>query len=88
MSILTNTTDTTPIAHERSPRRFAPVFLRLVNRFVAAVIAQRERQASLTVLGKLSDRELRDIGLARGQITDGLAQAAKDREWLQRQLAQ
>jgi uncharacterized protein YjiS (DUF1127 family) len=88
MSILTNTTDTTPISHQRSIRRFARRLVRLGNSFVAAVIAQRERQANLTFLCNLSDHELRDIGLARSQITGGLAEAAKDRAWLQRLRAQ
>jgi uncharacterized protein YjiS (DUF1127 family) len=87
MSILTNPTDTTPIATRGSARRLVRGFLRLVNRFAAAVIAQREHQASLIILRNLSDRELRDIGLSRCQI-GGLDAAAKEREWLQRQLAQ
>ena len=85
MSILSNTTDTTPTAHQKSARRFARGLVRLVNRFVAAVIAQRERQASLIILRRMSDRELSDIGLARNQISGGLAAAARDRALLQRQ---
>lgn len=88
MSILSNTSDTTPIAPRMSVRRFARRLLGLVNRLVAAVIAQRERQASLTLLRNLSDRELSDIGLGRNQISGGLAAAAKDRALLQRRLAQ
>jgi uncharacterized protein YjiS (DUF1127 family) len=86
MSILSNTTVTTPIAPQKSARRFARRLFGLINRLVAAVIAQRERQASLIFLRGLSDRELRDIGLARSQICGGLASAAKDRAWLQRQV--
>ena len=83
MSILSNTTDTTPTAPQKSARRFARGLVQLVNRFVAAVIAQREHQVGLIVLRNLTDRELRDIGLSRNQIPGGLAAAAKDRALLQ-----
>ena len=87
MSILSNVTDTTPIAVRRSTRLFARGIVRLVNNFVAAIIAQREHQANLTILRTLSDRELRDMGLTRGQTGVGLAEAAKERALLQRWLA-
>jgi uncharacterized protein YjiS (DUF1127 family) len=51
----------------------------LVNRAVAAFIAQRERQANLMLLRTLNDRELRDIGLGRSEIEGGLAEAAATR---------
>ena len=57
---------------------------RLINGWVAAVIAERERQANLVVLRSLSDRELRDIGLNRCEIGPGLAEAAKTRLQQQR----
>ena len=88
MSILSNITDTTPIAVQRSTRLFARGIVRVVNNFVAAIIAQREHQANLTILRTFSDRELRDIGLARSQIAGGLAEAAKERARLQRRLAE
>jgi uncharacterized protein YjiS (DUF1127 family) len=57
---------------------------RFINGFVANVIAQRERQAQLTVLRSLNDRELMDIGLNRCEIGEGLAEAAKVRSlWQQ-----
>jgi len=87
MSILSNITDTTPIAVQRSTRLFARGIVRVVNNFVAAIIAQREHQANLTILRTLSDCELRDMGLTRSQIGGGLAEAAKERARLQRQLA-
>jgi uncharacterized protein YjiS (DUF1127 family) len=83
MSILSNITDTTPSAVQRSTRLFARGIARVVNDVVAAIIAQRERQANLTILRTLSDHELRDIGLARSQIVGGLAEAAKERTRLQ-----
>jgi uncharacterized protein YjiS (DUF1127 family) len=51
----------------------------LINRWVATIIARREQQASLAVLRYLSDRELRDIGIYRGQIREGLEDAARYR---------
>jgi hypothetical protein len=86
MSILSNITDTTPIAVQRSTRLLARGIVRVVNNFVAAIIAQREHQANLTILRTLSDRE-RDMGLTRGQTGVGLAEAAKARALLQRRLA-
>jgi uncharacterized protein YjiS (DUF1127 family) len=59
----------------------------VINNFVAAIIAERERQANLAILRNLSDRELWDIGLARSQIGAGLAEAAKERALLQKSLA-
>ena len=59
----------------------------MINNFVAAIIAERERQANLAILRNLSDRELWDIGLARSQIGAGLAEAAKERALLQKSLA-
>ncbi|WP_425114628.1 DUF1127 domain-containing protein [Bradyrhizobium sp.] len=59
---------------------------RLIGRWIAALIARHERQAELFALRQLSDRELRDIGLSRGEIGDGLAEAAKAR--IQRQQAE
>ena len=57
---------------------------RFINGFVANVIAQRERQAQLTVLRSLNDRDLMDIGLNRCEIGEGLAEAAKARSlWQQ-----
>jgi uncharacterized protein YjiS (DUF1127 family) len=88
MSILSNTTDTPLIAIQRSIRNFARGIVRVVNNFVASVIAQRERQANLTILRTLSDRELRDMGLARSQIAGGLVEAAKERAGLQRLLTE
>jgi uncharacterized protein YjiS (DUF1127 family) len=83
MSILSNITDTTPIAVQRSTRNFARGIFRVINHFVAAIIAERERQANLAILRNLSDRELWDIGIARSQIGAGLAEAAKERAQLQ-----
>jgi uncharacterized protein YjiS (DUF1127 family) len=52
---------------------------RLINRWIAALIAHRERQAALVALRHLSDRDLKDIGISRGEIGDALAEAARER---------
>lgn len=70
----------------RPLRVFGRRVYRTVNNAVAAIIAQREHQAQLTILRQLTDRELRDIGLARSNIGAGLAEAAKDRTRSQRLL--
>lgn len=68
-------------------RRGAAVFLarlgRFVNRCIAAVIAHRERQASLAVLRHLSDRDLKDIGIYRCEIDGALAERAEARQRMQ-----
>jgi uncharacterized protein YjiS (DUF1127 family) len=87
MSILSNITDTTPNAVQRSTRLFARSIVPVINNFVAAIIAQREHQANLTILRSLTDRELRDMGLSRSQLGGDLAEAAKERAGLQRQLS-
>jgi uncharacterized protein YjiS (DUF1127 family) len=84
------TTDffSTQVSIQRSVRVVGRGIFRAINNAIAALIAQREQQANLTILRRFSDRELRDIGLSRGQIgIAGLAEAAKDRLRLQRQLA-
>jgi uncharacterized protein YjiS (DUF1127 family) len=52
---------------------------RLINNWVAAAIAHRERQAAITTLHHLSDRELKDIGIYRGEIDVELAKALRRR---------
>ena len=52
---------------------------RLLNHWLAAVIAERARQADIIVLRHLNDRELKDIGLTRGDLGEGRAEAARCR---------
>lgn len=89
MSTLHHISDTSsaPFPIRRSIRSFGRGLFRAVNSAIAAIIAQREHQAHLTVLRSFSDRELHDIGISRSQIGNGLAEAAKDRMRLQRELA-
>lgn len=62
-------------------RRRLTVFL---NRWVAAMIAHREREAARFMPGHLNDRALKDIGIYRSQINDGLAEIARGRALRQR----
>jgi uncharacterized protein YjiS (DUF1127 family) len=68
-------------------RRGATIFFarlsRHINRWIAAVIAHRERQATLVVLRHLSDRDLKDIGISRSDIGDALAERARERSRMQ-----
>jgi uncharacterized protein YjiS (DUF1127 family) len=73
----------TPAAVRRALVISAKRLGRFINRWIAAVIAHREQQANLVLLRSLSDRELRDIGLDRNQIGEGLAEAAKARNRMQ-----
>lgn len=83
MSMLNSVSDFTSTP---SIRGFARSVLRFVNNAVAAVIAQRERQASFAILRSMTDRELRDVGMSRNQIGPGIALAARDRARAQRAL--
>jgi uncharacterized protein YjiS (DUF1127 family) len=55
-----------------------------LNRWVAAMIAHREREAARFAVRSLNDRELKDIGIHRCQIADGLAEIARRRARLRR----
>ena len=65
-------------------RGFAVSLGRLIDRWIASIIASREREAALVVLRDLGDRELKDIGIYRCKIGDTLSEIARDRTWLQR----
>ena len=77
MIMLSNTTNlsATSLTIQRSTRLFTRSIFRIVNNFVAAIVAQRERQANLIILRSLSDRDLKDIGLCRNQIGGDLTEA-------------
>ena len=68
----------------RKARFFLKALAHMLNGWIAAAIARRERQANLCILRKLGDRELRDMGLSRNQIGEGLREAAKERAELQK----
>ena len=76
-----------PLATSRNWRSVGgfPAWLgRLADRLVVAAIARHERQAQLAALRQFSDRELKDIGICRGEIDYALDEAAKTRARLQR----
>jgi uncharacterized protein YjiS (DUF1127 family) len=52
---------------------------RLVNAYVAAFIAHRERQATLYALRSLDDRALKDIGVYGCQTDDTIEAIARQR---------
>jgi uncharacterized protein YjiS (DUF1127 family) len=85
MTMLNNTSSysAAPAAIRGAVRFLLRSLARLINRFVAGVIAHREYQANLVILRSLNDRELRDIGLNRSEIGEGLAEAAKFRNQMQ-----
>jgi uncharacterized protein YjiS (DUF1127 family) len=59
-------------------------FRRFIDRLVAAAIERHQRHAELVALSRFGDRELKDIGIYRGEIEHGLDEAAKIRAQLQR----
>jgi uncharacterized protein YjiS (DUF1127 family) len=79
MTLLNHTTGFTPASGSirATIGYFAARAGRLINRFVAALIEQRARQAGLVLLRSFDDRQLRDIGLDRCTIDCGLAEAAR-----------
>jgi uncharacterized protein YjiS (DUF1127 family) len=56
---------------------------RLINRFLAAVIARHERHAARAALHRLDDRHLKDIGMYRTQIEGSLEELAQTRARMQ-----
>jgi uncharacterized protein YjiS (DUF1127 family) len=81
MIMLSNITNlsATSLTIQRSTRLFTRGIFRIVNNFVAAIVAERERQANLIILRSLSDRDLKDMGLCRNQIGGDLTEAARER---------
>ena len=57
---------------------------RLVNRWIASVIARCEREAARVALRQLDDRELKDVGIYRCQVGDAFTEIARERMRLQR----
>jgi uncharacterized protein YjiS (DUF1127 family) len=56
-------------------RRGSRRIKRVVDGWVAGMIARRERQTAFVALHRLSDRELRDIGLCRDEIDQAVRNA-------------
>jgi len=81
MTMLTNTPRFAP--GELTLRSGFAIFLarigRVIDRWVAAEIARRERQATLAALHVLDDHQLNDIGICRYQIGDVLSEETRRR---------
>jgi uncharacterized protein YjiS (DUF1127 family) len=60
-----------PLRARLAARRWSRRFKGAVDAWVAAMIARRERLAAAAALRRMTDRELADVGLYRGEI-DGL----------------
>jgi uncharacterized protein YjiS (DUF1127 family) len=88
MTILNHTSSysAAPAGRRRPARFFLRSLARLINGWVARLIAYREYQANLVLLRSLNDRELRDMGLTRGEIGSGLAQAARFRNHMRKSI--
>ncbi|MEH2612235.1 DUF1127 domain-containing protein [Bradyrhizobium sp. AZCC 1693] len=56
---------------------------RLINRFLAAVIARHERHAARVALHRLDDRQLQDIAMTRSEIESRLEELAQARARMQ-----
>ena len=56
---------------------------RLINRFLAAVIARHERHAARAALHRLDDRQLQDIAMTRSEIESRLEELAQMRARMQ-----
>jgi uncharacterized protein YjiS (DUF1127 family) len=88
---MTMITTTAAPAAKRSLRRIllmrAATLRRTLNNWIASIIAHRERQAAIVALSELNDRELKDIGIYRGQIFQTLENAAIARSRHHRPLA-
>jgi uncharacterized protein YjiS (DUF1127 family) len=72
-----------PRYRSRAGRLVVVRFKRFIDHLVAAVIARHERHAAFVELRRLSDRELKDIGIWRYQIGEGFDDAAETRARLQ-----
>jgi uncharacterized protein YjiS (DUF1127 family) len=74
----------TASAFQRTARFLLKRIGRLLNHWISAAIEQRAHQADIILLRHFSDRELKDIGLTRGDLGEGLAEAARCRILMQR----
>jgi uncharacterized protein YjiS (DUF1127 family) len=61
-------------------RRCSRRFGRAVDAWVAAMIARRERLAASAALRQMTDRELTDVGLYRGEIDNLAARCGPSRD--------
>jgi hypothetical protein len=66
------------------PRGLGVLVGRLVNRWIASVIARHEREAALIMLRQIDGRELKDVGIDQHRIGDARTDVARERTRLQR----
>jgi uncharacterized protein YjiS (DUF1127 family) len=80
MTIPSTTTNEPTSSAVRKKAIVLPARLRrVVNTWVAEALAYRERQVALHALRQYDDRELRDVGLYRGQIEQIIGNASHRR---------
>jgi uncharacterized protein YjiS (DUF1127 family) len=82
MTILTTAAFHATVTRPRRLRFFKRIG-RVLNHWIAAALAERARQVDVCFLRRLSDRELRDIGLNRSDLDAGLTEAARYRVLMQ-----
>ena len=87
MSLLSSSPSRSGTTIPNTIRSVGRALSRLVNGWIAAIIAQRESQAAQAALRRLADRELRDIGINRGEIDAGSPDLARSRELMQNKRA-
>jgi uncharacterized protein YjiS (DUF1127 family) len=80
MTMLTNMQLAAVSSSRRSAKLLLARLTRLVNDWVAAAIVRRERKAAFFALHSLDDRDLKDVGLTRGDIHEALERAARLRK--------
>ena len=83
MTMLTNIPTSAPRPFALRTAVWLARLRRLINRFLAAVIARHERHAAREALRKLDDRHLQDIALARSEIDARLEELAQMRARMQ-----
>jgi uncharacterized protein YjiS (DUF1127 family) len=77
MTMLTNMRPAAAPTSRRSENSLLARIKRIVNDWVAAAIVRRQRKAAFFALYQLDDRDLKDVGLNRGNIREALERAAR-----------
>jgi len=80
MTMLSTISYSTTSSDQRKKAMLLPARLRrrLIN-WLAAALAYRERRSALFALRQWDDRELKDVGLYRGQIEEAITGASRRR---------
>jgi uncharacterized protein YjiS (DUF1127 family) len=77
MTMLTNMRPAAAPSSRRSENPLLARIKRIVDDWVAAAIVRRQRKAAFFALYQLDDRDLKDVGLNRGNIREALERAAR-----------